>query len=376
MFSIKYKTKNFEEMVGQSKIKLEFIKRSKTLDFSSVMFFIGNQGGGKTSTATIISKMLNCHTKNITGTCNCPSCKDIDLEKFNRDVHLFNASQMSKDDVNQLENLVAYYPTYDKNKIIIIDESQHLSSSAKGSTKKLLEKKRDNVYFILCTSDEDAFTPEIKRRGQVYLFKEVPQPEIAEYLMNIIKKEGLFDTIDESFITEGIFTIAGNCNGSPGYALSLLERCVNGEIYSEKDIIKELGIVSDSTSSNILEKLLKRDLKVFEDLKNIELKEFYFKNFKILLEAYIYAQTGFIDQEWKLPNAKRIASCIIDKNLDKLLEAFNNTEADPYFKESSFYYEIIKYFGDRKFGFNSNGEKVYTTTDQTFIKPAGRSKIN
>ena len=339
-FSIKYKSEVFSDLIGHEKIKKEFIKKSKDNSFPNVLFFIGEPGSGKTSCAAIIAKQLNCHNKNIEN-CQCNSCKDIREEKFHRDVLLYNASTMSKDDVNSIEDTVSRNPSYDENIIIIIDESQELSRSGKGSLKKLLEKKRENVYFILNTSDKDAFTPELKRRGQVYLFKEVNSLEIAEYLLGIVKKEDIVDKVPEIFIKEGIFTLAENCGGSPGYALSLLERCISGEIYSENEIVKELNLISEKVSSNLLFDMLNHDTSVFESLKNIELKEFFLKSFKILQEAAIYNVSGFVDQEWKISNAKRLSS---NDFFNLLLEVFINTKNDVYFNERSFYTELIKYY--------------------------------
>jgi len=366
-FSIKYKAKSFDEIIGHKKITKEFIKRSKENNFAEVMFFIGEPGSGKTASASIIAKKLNCQTGK--ENCVCIVCQDIDNELFNRDVHLFNASKMGKEEVNKLEELVSYYPTYDKNIVIIIDEAHELRSvSAKGATKKLLEKKRDNVFYILCTSDYEAFTPEIKRRGQVYLFKEVSDAEIAEFLLNILKKEEIFETIDESFITEGLFTIASNCNGSPGYALSLIERCIQGEIYIKKDIISELGLVSNETSTNILEKLLKKDKSVFEDLKNVDLKEFFMKSNKILNDIKIYQLSGYSDQEWKIQGAKRLLNIGIN-NIDFLLEKFNNVKTVPYFIETSFYYEVTTYFNDQLENYNKSDymEKLNNKPTRTKI---------
>lgn len=346
MFSINYKAKNFSEIVGHNKIISEFKRRSTDLSFPEVMFFMGEPGSGKTAVASIIAKLINCKSpvKNKEGyfdPCDtCPSCLAINSETFGRDTYLFNASQMGKEEVLKLEDLVSYFPSWDKNIVILIDEAHELRSvSAKGATKKLLEKKRQNVFFILCTSDKDAFTPEIKRRGQVYLFNQIDSTSIADYLVTIIQKEGLFETIPEEFLTKGVFTIAEGSGGSPGYAISLLERCLSGQIYTETEIVKELGLISEQKAVNILADLLQKKPSVFEELKSLDLKDFYFKSNKILTELYIYKTFGFIDQEWKLKNISTL-----NGDVWELIKAFNSIQTDPFFKETSFYFEILNYF--------------------------------
>jgi len=364
MFSIEYRSKTFNEIFGHKVIINEMKKRSKDKNFPEVMILEGNSGCGKTTVGFIVAKLLNC--KNPVKQddehyepCNeCASCQDVNNEKFNRDISFFDASNMSKDDVLKLEEIVSNFPFYDTNKVIVIDEAQELSKSGKGATLKLLEKKRNNVHFILCTMDKEALSDAIKRRGQVYLFKPVDKMDIAEYLAFILKKENLFDTINEEFLTEGIFLIAEASNGSPGLAISLLERCIMSELYTKDKIIQELGLVSNDISTNLLEKILKKDIAVFEDLKKIDLKEFYMKSYKIMNDALIWKISGYTDAEWKEKGARRLTQDI--NNLKSLLETFSNIKTDPYFKESSFWYELTKYFDKNdNFTYNSNGEKVY-----------------
>jgi DNA polymerase III gamma/tau subunit len=226
-----------------------------------------------------------------------------------------------------------------------LDEAQELSKGGRGATLKLLEKPRKGVYFILCTMDKDAFPVAVKRRGQYYKFKNCTNEEISDYLISIIQKENLFESINQDFLTDGIFTIAENSLGSPGVAISYLERCIYANIYTNEEIIKELGLLSNSNVYNILEKILKLDIKVFEELKNIDIKEFYLKSFKTLRESYIYKISGYIDAEWKLQTAKILSSY---ETLKELLERFNKVKNNSYLDENSFYWEILDFFDKNK----------------------------
>lgn len=348
MFSIKHRGISFSDIVGHKKILSEVKIRSKTLDFPEVMIFEGESGCGKTTLAFIVAKLLNCYhpvEKNgFLEPCNtCPSCLDVIDEKFIRDISFFDASSMSKEDVSNLNNLVDVYALNDKNKILIIDEAQELSKAGKGATLKLLEKKRQNVYFILCTMDTEALSTAVKRRGQVYKFRKIDSFEIAEYLLNVIKKEDQLSSIPEEFLTKGIFTIAESSNGSPGIALGYLERCLVGQLYDEQTIIQELGLINENKVFDVLVKLLSKDTSVFDDFKTLDLKEFYLKGIKILQECFVYKKFKVSHEEWKIKNYNRLNLSQLE-NLYTLIDHFNNVEYDTYFKESSFYFEMIKYF--------------------------------
>lgn len=344
MLTHKYRPKTLTEFVGQKKIIGEFKNRTKDNNFPQVMIFEGDSGTGKTSLAYIVSKLLNCKTSKKTRAgiepCNkCESCLDINNEKFARDVMFFDASSMGKSDILDLEKLVNYNAFYDQNKIIIIDEAQELSKAGKGATLKLLEKVRNNVYFILCTMDTKALDNAVKRRGQVYKFKPATSDDIAQYLFSILEQENIVETIDESFINEGLFTISESSYGSVGIAISNLERCIEGKIYSEADIINELGFINEKKTSSYLIKILKKDSTVFNDLANLDLKEVYFKMRKILKDALIYKFTKIADNDWK----EKYLKSYIQYDISKLysgLTSMNNI----YFDEYKFYNIIFEYF--------------------------------
>jgi DNA polymerase III subunit gamma/tau len=350
MYSLTHRGQEFDDIFGHDKIVNEFKRRSVDLNFPDVMILSGLSGSGKTTMAFVIAKLLNC--KNPTNKedgyhpCGvCESCIDVQQERFARDVYFKNASEMGKDAVNDLGELVNNYPMYDKNVIVIIDEAQLLGSSGKGATLKLLEKKRQNVYFILCTMDANAFDISVKRRGQVYNFKEVDVQGIALYLKKVLEKEGLYNTVPEEFIPN-LFFLAENSYGSPGYAVSLLERCIKAELWKKEEIVKELNLVTDAVSSNILFMLLDYKKEAFEELKNIDLKEFYLKSCKILREAMVYKLSTYCDNDWKIANAKQLISFA---KFDRLYQAFMDVKIDSYFNENAFYEQIIKFFYESKF---------------------------
>lgn len=348
MYSTKYRGNLLSDIVGHKKIMFEMKKRSKDLNFPEVMILEGESGSGKTTLAFIVSKLLNCKNpidhNGYKEPCNkCESCRDINNENFSRDVSFYDASSMSKEDVSNLNDIVDTYPLSDKNKILIIDEAQELSKSGKGATLKLLEKKRQNVYFILCTMDTESLPIAVKRRGQTYKFKKVDSFDISEFLIKILKLEELQNKVPSEFLTEGVFTISENSNGSPGIALNYLERCLIGEIYDSKSIINELGLLDESRITDYLYKILTYDNSIFYDLSSIDIKEFYFKSYKILQECYIYYAFNFVSEEWKLKNYKKYSKIPLTQ-LFKLIQYFSKVESNPYFNERSFIMTILRFF--------------------------------
>jgi len=262
---------------------------------------------------------------------------------------------MGKDDVVSIEKIVSVSPMYDKNKIIIIDEAQELSKASKGATLKLLEKKRKNIYFILCTMDAKSIHKAVRDRCQQYKFKKVDTISISEYLFKILEIEDPNEEVPEVFVTEGLTTIADNSDGSVRNALQHLERCLIGKFYTNEEIVHEFGFVSEEVMFSMIFKLLKKDVTVLSELKKIDMKEFFFKSRKILTDGMIYKMTGTSESEWKIANAKKIAK--FDTVLD-ILNSYSKISLMPYFNESVYLYSIINYMKSNNEIKSVSGRKV------------------
>jgi len=333
-------------MVGQKMILLEMRNRSKTIDFAQSMIMEGDTGSGKTTLALIIAALMNCKNPSMNeegyfDPCwECAACLDIKNEVFHRDVFLFDASAMGKGAVLELQKTSNIQPMYDKNKIYIIDEAQALSKAGLGATLSLLEKKRKNIYFILCTMKP--LEKSIKSRCQTYNFQKVLDLEIAKYLYSVIKQDDI-DVPDE-FIEKGIFLISEFSDGSVREGLQFLERCIFGKYFTTELISKELGFISKDKMIEILLLLLRKDKSVFEKLSHLDIKSFFYYSYSILVQIFKYQVTGYVDQKWKQKSyntfKKEFDLSILINVYDKFLEITHGA----YFNEKLFESYLLHYF--------------------------------
>ena len=342
---------SFDEMIGQAGILSEMRKRSKDLDFPEVMIFSGNSGTGKTTLAYIISAILNDPNpmKNEDGSLSpnpdSLSSKSIREEKFNRDVKLYDASSMGKDDVIKLGESLSNAPMYDKHKVVIIDEAQELSKAGKGVVLELLEKKRKGTYIILCTMALESFDKAVRSRGQIYHFRSPSPMDIAKYLFNLTKELGIEATEErKEFFTTGLFILAENCEGSIRMAVQNFERCIYGEFWTEEQIEKEFSFISEEKLSNLLMSLLSGDTSCIKTIKAYGTKDFYYKAMKVLNDAFLYQQTGYLEADWKKDMAKRLDN----EKLESIVNMMLGIDSGVYFREDVFFFTIAKYFKEKK----------------------------
>jgi DNA polymerase III gamma/tau subunit len=224
---------------------------------------------------------------------------------------------------------------FDKHKVIIIDEAQELSKAGKGVTLELLEKKRKGTYIILCTMAIETFDKAVQSRGHVYTFRSPSSSDIAEYLFRLTEFLNLPDVPEiEEFLSKGIFLIAENCEGSVRMAVQNLERCVFGEFWKEEQIEKEFSFLSNEKLSDLVLKILRKDVSCVKSIKDFGTKDFYYKALKTLNDAYLYSITGYIDQPWKERFAKSLKSYDLEKVISTLLEV----DKGVYFREDLFFY--------------------------------------
>ncbi|MDD5342186.1 MAG: DNA polymerase III subunit gamma/tau [Patescibacteria group bacterium] len=216
----KYRPQTFGEIMGQNHIKITLENEILTSRIAHAYLFAGPRGIGKTTTARIFAKAINCQKRKPSESepCNkCDSCKDITGGRSLDLIEIDAASHTGVDNVrdNIIEN-ARFTPSRWKYKVFIIDEVHMLSLSAFNALLKTLEEPPDYAVFILCTTEIHRLPETIISRCQRFDFKKINQADLLKRLKFVIDKEGV--KVDESILQ----TIARRAEGSSRDAESLL----------------------------------------------------------------------------------------------------------------------------------------------------------
>jgi DNA polymerase-3 subunit gamma/tau len=263
----KYRPKIWSEVTGQFKTIKEFESRSKTRSFPPVILLSGGSGTGKTTIARLIAKSISCSNLKDNGDpCNeCRYCMDVENETFNLATYYYSAADLGIDEVGSLEEQTRTTSLSSKYKIFFIDEFQGLFQNTNKALDRILdilEKKYKNVYFILGTMDVSVIEDHKKgkailNRASVYRLHDIDYEDIAKLLFKVCKAENVKMDSQKNKV---LITLAEKSLGSLRTALSYLERCVFGDIWTDQDVNQELGLISKDEFSSFLEKLLKGDI--------------------------------------------------------------------------------------------------------------------
>jgi DNA polymerase III subunit gamma/tau len=236
----RWRPQSFDDVVFQDHISRTIRNSIENGRISHAYLFAGPRGVGKTTSARILAKSLNCihgPTPNPCGVCeNCIEIKD--GRSFDV-IEIDGASNNSVDDIRDLREKVNFSPVKGKYKIYIIDEVHMLSGSAFNALLKTLEEPPAHVVFIFATTEMHKLPETILSRCQKYFFKKIPVPDVAVHLAKIVKADG-FEAEEGA-----LYAIARAGGGSMRDAQSLLEQVLSfsKEKITELDALSQLGIV-------------------------------------------------------------------------------------------------------------------------------------
>ena len=251
-----YRPKNFSDVIGQEHIVRTLKNQIENNNVGHAYLFCGTRGTGKTSTAKIFSRAVNCTNLHNDEPCNeCENCREI-LEDKNMDVvEIDAASNNSVDDIRELRENVKYSPAKAKYKVYIIDEVHMLSQGAFNALLKTLEEPPSYVIFILATTEPHKIPATILSRCQRFDFKRVTVKDISSRMRYICEKEGI--EADEKALN----LIARNSQGALRDALSILDQCISfeGNKISYNDVIELLGSVNIEQLFDLAESIIKED---------------------------------------------------------------------------------------------------------------------
>jgi DNA polymerase-3 subunit gamma/tau len=252
----KYRAQDFDELVGQEHITKILKNAVKSDQLSHAYLFVGSRGTGKTSTARILAKAVNCLKPKKDGNpCNkCEVCQAITNGNYMDLIEIDAASNRGIDQIRELKERIEFAPSKGRFKVYIIDEVHMMTKEAFNALLKTLEEPPAHVMFILATTDVHKLPPTILSRCQRYDFRLGTQDEIEGMLKEILSKEKM--KIED----EGLDIIVRNARGSYRDALSLLDVIVNSQLKSEdskKITVEEVRAVLGIPEVYMVDDLLK-----------------------------------------------------------------------------------------------------------------------
>jgi DNA polymerase-3 subunit gamma/tau len=234
----KYRSGNFDELIGQEHIARTLRKAIESGRIAHAYLFCGTRGTGKTSTARILAKCLNCETSDQPTPNPCGECASCKAIARGDDIDVIEIDAASNTGVDNVRDIIAnagYRPARSRFKVYIIDEVHMLSKAAFNALLKTLEEPPEHVKFILATTEPEKVLPTILSRCQRYDFRNIPTREIVGHLKTIAKSEKI--DADE----EALFLVAKAGAGSMRDSLSLLDRLLSvGEKTLSVEMIEQL----------------------------------------------------------------------------------------------------------------------------------------
>lgn len=228
---------NFNEIIGQKHIVKILNNQLKSGNISQSYLFTGTRGTGKTTTARIIAKAVNCIgdvPDDQKPCCECENCKAIKAGSFFDVIELDAASNNGVDDLRAIIESVQYPPAYGKYKVYIIDEVHMLSQSAENAFLKTLEEPPSYAIFILATTNPEKVRQTIRSRCMTLSFKRVSENDLIEGMRKICLKRGI------NITDEALAAVATRADGSVRDGLSILEQCISaGDELVTLDLVLE-----------------------------------------------------------------------------------------------------------------------------------------
>ena len=254
VFARKYRPQTFDDLVGQAHVTRTLKNAVEQNRLAHAYLFVGPRGIGKTSTARILAKALNCiHGPTITPCGVCDNCKEIAGGNSLDVLEIDGASNNGVEQVRELRDNVRYAPAKGRYKIYIIDEVHMLTSQAFNALLKTLEEPPEHVKFIFATTEPQKVLPTILSRCQRFDLHRIPANLIAQHLQFIAGKEKI--TLEPA----AAHAIARGADGGLRDAESMLDQLVAfcGETIAESDVLNVFGFTSEQTVAGFTEKILR-----------------------------------------------------------------------------------------------------------------------
>lgn len=262
----KLRPKTFSGVIGQEHIVKTLLNQLNSGRVSHAYLFCGTRGTGKTSTAKIFAKAINCESPQGGEPCGqCEMCRAADLGRSFNIFEIDAASNNGVENIRELRDEVNYPPAVGRFKVYIIDEVHMLSLAAFNALLKTLEEPPAHVVFILATTDPQKVPVTILSRCQRFDFKRISSDMVFETLKSYMTEEGVNITDD------ALRVISGVCDGAMRDALSILDRCISyyyGEEITKDKVLEVIGSVDKTVFFELAEAVCR-----FDTVKSLETVE-------------------------------------------------------------------------------------------------------
>ena len=245
----KWRPQTFEDVVGQRHVTATLQNAIRANRVAHAYIFSGARGVGKTTTARILAKALNCAKGPTPTPCNeCDSCREIAAGNSLDVIEIDAASNRGIDQIRELRDMVRYAPAAGRYKVIILDEAHMLTEEASNALLKTLEEPPEKVIFVMATTEPENLADTIRSRSQHFHFRALSFAEIDGALAAIAKKE------EFAAEPEALAVMARAAEGSLRDALSLLEqaRAYCGAEITDIAVRELLGVVPEEALAELV----------------------------------------------------------------------------------------------------------------------------
>jgi DNA polymerase III subunit gamma/tau len=245
----KWRPQTFGEVVGQRHVTQTLENAIRQNRLAHAYIFSGTRGVGKTTTARILAKCLNCVKGPTVTPCNeCDACRSITTGGSLDVLEIDAASNRGIDQIRELREMVRYAPAAARYKVVILDEAHQLTDEASNALLKTLEEPPDKVVFILATTQPEDLVDTIKSRAQLFQFRSLAFQEIADALARITEEEKL------KIEPGALAVLARAAEGSLRDGLSLLEQAIaySGDKITDAQVRELLGVVAEEVLDQLI----------------------------------------------------------------------------------------------------------------------------
>ena len=251
-----YRPEVFSEMLGQEHI-VKILKNQVASDsVNHAYLFCGTRGTGKTTTARLLAKAVNCLDENDKPCGKCANCVAIKEGSFMDLIEIDAASNNGINDIRELRESVNYPPAIGKKKVYIIDEVHMLTKEAFNGFLKTLEEPPENVMFILATTEPQKLPQTILSRCIRMDFRRVSEQALIERMASICEDRGV------SVEKDALMLVAANADGSVRDGLTLLDQCISGRDnkVTRDEVLDALGAVGEETYIELTNGIISRSV--------------------------------------------------------------------------------------------------------------------